>query len=416
MNIWIFNHYATSPNHVGGTRHFDLAKNLCDKGHEVTIFASSFNHFSKKEMIFDETKGNYQIEIIDGVRFIWVNTPPYLSLLGRIRNILSYTLKSYHRAKQEIENPDVVIGSSVHPLAAIVGYLISKKTNSKFYFEERDLWPQTFVDFGKLSKRNPLVIILYKIENLLYQKANRIIVLFEKAKDYVVSRGISEEKVIYLPNGVDTSNYEQLKKSQNVDKLFHELDGKFVVVYTGSHGIANHLEPVIELFSRLRYNPHLHLLMVGDGPYKKELIKMAKIEELQNITFVDPLPKSEIPYLLSKANMSIISIMDSPLYKWGFSMNKIYDYMAAGLPILMITNPRTAGSLKEVNGIYVSENLEKFERVINNYYTNTDKLKIDSQLLVKYVKDRYSWRVLANKLDSYLCKDTKDDDIDETII
>ncbi|USK49614.1 glycosyltransferase family 4 protein [Bacillus sp. CMF12] len=409
MNIWIFNHYATAPNHVGGTRHFDVAKNLCNKGHEVTIFASSFNHFSKKEMIFDETKKNYQIEMIDGVRFIWINTPSYSSFLGRVKNILSYTLKSYHRAKQEIENPDVVIGSSVHPLAAIIGYLISKKTNSKFYFEERDLWPQTFVDFGKLSKRNPLVIILYKLESLLYHKANRIIVLFEKAKDYVVSRGINEEKVIYLPNGVDTLNYEQLKKSQNVDKIFAELDGKFVVVYTGSHGIANHLKPVVELFSRLRSNPHLHLLMVGDGPYKKELMKMAKIEELQNITFLDPIPKSEIPYLLSKANMSIISIMDSPLYKWGFSMNKIYDYMAAGLPILMITNPITAGSLKEIDGIYANENLEEFERVISNYYTNPAKLKTDSQLLKKYAKDRYSWRVLSNKLNSYLCKDTKDD-------
>ncbi|MGA5690595.1 glycosyltransferase family 4 protein [Cytobacillus pseudoceanisediminis] len=418
MNIWIFNHYAAAPEHVGGTRHYDLAKQLFKKGHSVTIFASSFNHFSKEEMIFKYDKRDYQLETIDGVNFIWVNTPSYRGLLGRARNILSYTINSFQKAKRdcELEKPDLIIGSSVHPLAAFIGYLLAKKAKCSFYFEERDLWPQTFVDFGKISAKNPLAVWLYKFEKFLYEKADRIIVLFDKAQNYVQSKGTDPKKVIYLPNGVELSNYHQFKRSDSVDRIFKGIEDKFVIVYTGSHGIANHLEPVIELFSRLQDNPKLHLLMVGGGARKKELISIANEKGMTNITFADSIPKSEIPYLLNRANMSIISIMDSPLYKWGFSMNKIYDYMAAGLPIIMMASPRDGGSLMDVPGIQASNVMKENERAIRHYFNNRDKLKHDSRLLKDYVRKHYSWEVLSDKLENYIYQDIYKEEADEKII
>ncbi|EWG10015.1 glycosyltransferase family 4 protein [Cytobacillus firmus] len=418
MNIWIFNHYAAAPAHVGGTRHYDLARHLLEKGHDVTIFASSFNHFSKKEMIFKDNNSNFQLDTINGVNFIWVNTPSYRGLLGRARNILSYTIKSFQRAKRDcgMKKPDLIIGSSVHPLAAVIGYLLAKKAKCRFYFEERDLWPQTFVDFGKVSAKNPLAVGLYKFEKFLYQKADRVIVLFDKAQNYVRSKETDHNKVIYLPNGVDLSNYKKLKRSDSADRIFKSLEDKFVIVYTGSHGIANHLEPVIELFFRLQDNPRLHLLMVGDGARKKELIALANEKRMKNITFADSIPKSEIPYLLNKADMSIISIMDSPLYKWGFSMNKIYDYMAAGLPLVMIANPSNAGSLLEVPGIKASNVLEENERAISLYFNNPDTLKHDSRLLKDYVRKHYSWEVLSDKLENYIYQDVDKEEADEKII
>ncbi|MCM3403622.1 glycosyltransferase family 4 protein [Cytobacillus oceanisediminis] len=418
MNIWIFNHYAAAPEHVGGTRHYDLAKQLCKKGHSVTIFASSFNHFSKEEMVFKDGKRDYQLETIEGVNFNWVNTPPYRGILGRARNILSYTIKSFQEAKRdcEMEKPDLIIGSSVHPLAAFIGYLLAKKAKCCFYFEERDLWPQTFVDFGKISAKNPLAVGLYKFEKFLYQKADRIIVLFDKAQNYVRSKGTDHKKVICLPNGVDLSNYHQFKRSDSVDRIFKGIEDKFVVVYTGSHGIANHLEPVIELFSRLEDNPKLHLIMVGDGARKKELMSIANEKGMTNITFADSIPKSEIPYLLNRANMSIISIMDSPLYKWGFSMNKIYDYMAAGLPIIMMASPRDVGSLMDVPGIQASNVMKENERAIMHYFNNPEELKHDSRLLKDYVRKHYSWEVLSDKLENYIYQDIYKEEADEKII
>lgn len=418
MNIWIFNHYAASPLHVGGTRHYDLAKQLCKRGHNVTIFASSFNHFLKEEMIFKDNKRYFQMETINGVNFMWVNTPSYRGSLGRTRNILSYTIKCFQKAKRdcELEKPDLIIGSSVHPLAAVIGYLLAKKAKCRFYFEERDLWPQTFVDFGKVSAKNPLAVALYKLEKFLYDKADRIIVLFDKAQNYVQSKGTDHKKVICLPNGVDLTNYHQFKRSNSVDRIFKSLEDKFVIVYTGSHGIANHLEPVIELFSKLEDNPKLHLLLVGDGAKKKELMSLANEKRMKNITFADSIPKFEIPYLLQRANMSIISIMDSPLYKWGFSMNKIYDYMAAGLPVIMMADPGNEGSLMNVPGIKASNVLEENERAIRHYFNNPDKLKHDSRLLKDYVRKHYSWEVLSDKLENYIYQDVDKEEADEKII
>lgn len=409
MNIWIFNHYATTPAHVGGTRHFDLAKHLSDKGHQVTIFASSFNHFSKKEMVFHNKEKHSEIEWINGIRYVWINTPAYNKSLGRVKNILSYTLKSYKIAMAtcEEESPDIVIGSSVHPLAAIVGYLAAKKAKCKYYFEERDLWPQTFVDFGKISASNPLALVLYKLESFLYEKAERVIVLFDKAKHYVESRGVDAGKVIYLPNGVNLAKYEQLEPTLRVDEMFKGLENKFVVAYIGSHGVANHLDPVIDLFSKLREHPDIHLLLVGSGAKKQELMKRVQEEELSNVTFEDPLPKAQIPYLLSKAQMGIISILDTPLYKWGFSMNKIYDYMAAGLPIAMVANPDLAGPLRSVKGIYAQDQLEELQQVIVNTSRSAQMRREEGEFLQEYVRKHYSWEVLGDQLESVMLNDVE---------
>jgi glycosyltransferase involved in cell wall biosynthesis len=409
MNIWIFNHYATAPSHAGGTRHFDLAKHLGDIGHQVTIFASSFNHFSKKEMVFTSGKSQSHEELIEGVRFVWIKTPPYRHSFGRVRNILSYSIKSYLKAISElrVEKADLVIGSSVHPLAAIVGYFIAKKNKSKFYFEERDLWPQTFVDFGKIAANHPAAVLLYKIEKLLYKKADRIIVLFENAVKYVESKGIDRDKIICLPNGVNLGAGKSTSAivTNAIDRVLSRMDGKFTVVYTGSHGVANHLEPVIELFFLLKEHPDFHLLMVGEGAKKDSLINKARQNGMTNITFLDPVPKAAIPYLLSKADMGIISIMDSPLYKWGFSMNKLYDYMAARLPILVIANSELAGTLKDQSGIHVSADLKKMARVLQEYKSNPEKRMKAGVDMRRHVERNYSWRILAEQLNAYLAED-----------
>ncbi|OMP66635.1 glycosyltransferase family 4 protein [Domibacillus epiphyticus] len=409
MNIWIFNHYAIGPGSSGGTRHYDLSKQLIARGHKVTIFASSFNHFTREETIFSNKDGNYVLESINGVDFMWIRTPGYSNSLQRVTNILSYTIKSYSKAIKyaKIDKPDLIIGSSVHPLAALVGYYVSRNEKCLFYFEERDLWPQTFVDFGKISEKNPFAKLLYLLEKFFYKKANRIIVLFDKAKQYVVSKGIDKSKIIYLPNGVDLSNYEQKKELEEIDLMFDGLENKFVVIYLGSHGLANHLDPVIDLFENLNGCSDIHLLMVGNGNEKDRLKQIVKKKQLSNITFKDAITKNKVPSLLAKADLSIISMLDSPLYKWGFSMNKIYDYMAAGLPILMIATPSIAGDFGEIRGVTVSRNLNEIKSKIEHYMTHDIKKQEDSESLKEYVNDHYSWEKLALVLDEFIKKDAE---------
>src|SRR5690625_5285478 len=123
--------------------------------------------------------------------------------------MLNYTFKAYLSGKRNKGNPDVVIGSLAHPLAALIGYFIAKKKKALFYFEERDLWPQSLIDLGKMSKKNPAIIMLGQLEKYLYKKSTRIILLFDKAINYVESKGINRDKVVYLPNGVDFTRFEE---------------------------------------------------------------------------------------------------------------------------------------------------------------------------------------------------------------
>jgi len=410
VNIWIFNHYATAPSQVGGTRHYDLASQLVQRGHQVTIFASSFNHFSRKETQEYANGTYFKEEKLAKINYLWIKTSPYNNTLSRLRNILDYTFNAFRAARNKMtrEKPDIIIGSSVHPLAAYLGYRLAKKTQKPFYFEERDLWPQTFVDFGKLSKHNPLALILYSLEKFLYNKATRIIVLFEKATSYVASRGINPEKIIFLPNGVNLQAFRQNETKQ--DEAIWQLmqPYKYKVVYTGSHGIANHLEPLIETAHIIQQQmPDIQFILVGDGPKKKELQRRAAEYQLTNITFADPVPKEKIPYLLSLADLSFISMQKSPLYKWGFSMNKIYDYMAAGLPLMLYSSAEVVGDFKDLSGVELAESPQELAERISTVISDHKYRQDASQYLKAYVDKHFSWEKLALKLEEHMLKDYK---------
>lgn len=419
MNIWILNHYATTPEFTGGTRHYDLARELVERGHRVTIIASSFNHFSKKETV-KYAKESYLFENVNGVQFMWIKTPPYKGIAARLANMAAYTAKAlkYGRILADKEAPDIIIGSSVHPLAALAGLRIAKRCGAAFYFEERDLWPQTFIDFGKLSANSPATRLLYKLESYLYRNADRTIVLFSKAVGYATSRGVAPEKAVHLPNGVDLSRFERLEPFPEVDRLAAKLSGKFIIAYCGSHGLANHLQPMLDLAEETaKLNSSIHILSVGAGAEKPALMQEAKERGLDNITFADPLPKKSIPYLLSKVDMSYISLKNSPLYKWGFSMNKLFDYMAAGLPIVMNCPKELADEIRESGGIISSEDPRELAENIQFFHNNRDLMKDMSLSLKEYVHERHSWTRLCDVLEEKMLADCRQEmKIHETVI
>lgn len=407
LNIWIFNHYATAPSFVGGTRHYDLASELLKRGHQVTLFASSYNHFVKKETQRYETGAYLRKENINGIHFVWIKTADYHGSVRRIKNILDYTHHAYRAAKKELRTntPDIVIGSSVHPLAAYIGFIIARKARKPFYFEERDLWPQTFVDFGKLGIHNPITRMLYCFEKYLYKKAKKIIVLFDKAADYVASRGVDPNKVVYIPNGVNLDSYHAIPPDTAIGELMQPYPYK--VVYTGSHGIANHLEPLIEAAKLLKDHSDIQFVLVGNGLEKNNLITLAEDYGLHNVTFLDPIPKGKIPYLLSLADLSFISMKKSPLYKWGFSMNKLYDYMASSLPIMMYASKEVVGDFGDIDGVNLAETPEQLAQDIQaKIVSEAYKLQAGNSLK-DHVEKYYSWEKLALRLESHMLNDCK---------
>lgn len=408
MNIWIFNHYAVGPNSNGITRHFDLAKELVKLGHRVTIFASSFNHQKRLEEKEYKRKELFKKEVYNNVNFYWIKTTPYKKNdIKRIKNMLSYTVRAFFTVKKVEETPDIVIGSLMHPLAALLGYYVANKYKAKFYFEERDLWPQSLIDLGKVSPQNPLVKILSKLELFLYKKADKIIVLFDKAPNYVVSRGIDSKKVIYLPNGISLERYKSNNGNlpEELQKVFANYQDKFLIVYTGAHSLANYLEAVLDiaLMVQKRTN-NIQFLLIGDGPAKNLLIKKATMEGIKNVKFLPPVEKEYIPSLLKRADAGIIALKNLEVYKWGISLNKMYDYMAAGLPIIMFTSLKN--NVVSDNGLgIVSECKETIVNKIIELSENREMAKEIGQKGYNYVIKYHTWEELSKKLSCEMTKD-----------
>lgn len=341
-SVWILNHYAITPDMTGGTRHYDLGKQLAKRGLKVTIFASGFDHSTKKYVKMVPTE-RFRIEDYEGVRFIWLNTIPYYrNDIRRVLNMFSYGIRVLNTIKG-FDKPDVVIGSSMHPVAALAGWWLARKYEARFVFEVRDLWPQTAVDMGAIKPTSVLVRLLYAWEKFMYQRAEKIISLLPKAKEYITSRGIDPNKIVWIPNGVDLERFdnpESLDPKSEAAKAFAQYKDKFKVVYTGAHGIPNGLDIIIESAKIIEEKePNIHFILVGEGTEKERLKIKSQQLGLNNITFCASVTKSSVPTVLSLADCLVISVPNFTIYSYGISPNKFFDYLASGKPVIYAGSP-----------------------------------------------------------------------------
>lgn len=405
--LWILNHYAISPDMSGGTRHFDLARELVKKGHEVTIFASGFDHHTRQYLKIKPGE-KMRVEEYDGVRFVWVNTLPYTKNdWRRVLNMLSYGWRVL-RCSRGLPKPDAVIGSSMHPFAALAGWWLARRYKAKFIFEVRDLWPQTAVDMGAMKKNSLPAKLLYAWEKFMYNKAEKIIVLLPYAKDYVASRGINPEKVFWLPNGVNLERFEHpapLEEVLEVAEVFEQYRDKFKVVYTGAHGVPNGLDVIVEAARLIQEkSENIHFILIGEGTEKSRLKEKAQSLGLTNITFCEPIPKQAIPSALLAADCLVYSIPAFNIYRYGVSLNKSFDYLASAKPVVMAGNPQN-NIVEEANaGIAVEpENPEALAEAIVKIYELPEEKRIElGKNGRRYVEQFYDIKNLATNLESLL--------------
>lgn len=333
--VWLVNHYAASPSGTGGTRHFSLARHLADHGWYAAVIAASTELNTNRQRLVDHE--SHRFESIEGVEYLWIRAPVYQGNGGgRIKNMLAFSFRLLLPGMtRNLPTPDVVVGSSVHPFAAFSGALLASRFGVPFIFEIRDLWPQTLIDMGRIRESGLIARVLWCLEDWLCRRAARILTLMPCAADYFQSRGVSRDKVVWVSNGVEVSDYPHTAHG--------ELTNSFTLMYFGAHGQANDLDVLIDAVDLLHSKGRLAALqvrLVGDGPLKSKLQQRVGKSGLDSvIRFEPPVAKTEIPQLAAQADAFVICVKDLPrLYRFGVSMNKLFDYLAAARPVIIASN------------------------------------------------------------------------------
>ena len=335
--IWIVNHYAGSRVHGMEYRHYYLAQHFLRMGLRPVIFCAAFHHLLTK---LPETDCGE----VDGIRYVWIKTCRYeKNDVRRVVNMVEFYARLALRGLRELPRPDVVIASSPHPFVAFNGRRLARKYDAKFIFEVRDLWPLTLLELGGHSPRHPFVRTMARAERLGYERCDFTVSLLGGAKDYMVAHGLDERKFVYIPNGIDLPaprNAEELPQEHNRVVRGLKNDGKRIVLYAGSHGEGNALGNLIEAAGLLTDERSIHFLLVGQGPEKELLQQRARQAGLGNVTFLPPVAKSQMPALLHAADLGYIGLQKKPLFQYGVSPNKLFEYMSAALPVLFAIDTR----------------------------------------------------------------------------
>ncbi|MEW6600032.1 MAG: glycosyltransferase family 4 protein [Nitrospirota bacterium] len=336
MNIALINHYAGSKQHGMEYRPFYLAREWTNCGHNVCIISASFTHLRNRN---PQISGYLTEEMIEGVRYLWIRTPSYHGNgIGRFVNIISF-IKGMNKIDDSILgfSPDVVIASSTYPFDIYPAKHLQKKYLSKLVFEVHDLWPLTLIELAGMSKWHPFIVFMQQAENYAYQKADRVVSILPKAYEYMQNHGMSPEKFVYIPNGISKEEWENNNSPvpQQHSELLTRLreEKRFIIGYTGSHGLTDTLDTLIESASLLKNRP-VTFLLVGQGPEKERLGNKASKSGLENVIFLPPVQKSSIPRLLDTMDMLYVGCKKKSIYRFGVSPNKLFDYMMAGKPII----------------------------------------------------------------------------------
>jgi glycosyltransferase involved in cell wall biosynthesis len=314
----------------GGTRHYELARYLASQGHRVTIIASPISYLTGKSPSA-KTPWSQKVTDVDHVTIYRAYTVPSMhrSFALRLVSFLSFMLSSFLIGLQ-VKNVDLVWGTSPPIFQGLTAWLLARLKRVPFLFEVRDLWPAFAVAVGVL--KNPLLIRLSEwLERLLYHHADQVVVNSPGFISHVEERGAS--RVALVPNGTDPLMFNPSVDGTSFRKS-HGLEAKFVALYAGAHGLSNDLGILLETAKILRSRSDITIVLLGDGKDKPALQTQAAGESLQNVCFLDPVPKNEMPSALAAADACIAILKPIELYKTTYP-NKVFDYMAAAKPVIL---------------------------------------------------------------------------------
>ena len=402
--IWIVNYYSSPPEYVSNPRHLEFAHYLMEAGYDVTIFSSGYLPYKNIDLVPD---GKKYLETQYGeYKFVHIKVKHYVgNVLDRMFSIFQFAYR-FFKYREHFEKPDIILQNIHAPFDYPVCWC-AKKLKAKYIVEAWDLWPDSFVRFGLISKNNPIVKVAYAIERRLYEKAEKIIFSFEGGINYLkeskwtkeLGGKIDTNKIFYINNGVNLEKFHaDIEQYQLHDKDLEDTT-HFKVIYLGSVHLVNNIKQLIDAANILRTDANIKFLIYGDGSDRDYLLQYCKENKIDNVIFKEKwIPFRNVPYVLSRSSLNILNYQkDFGIY--GISSGKLFQYLASGKPLC--ANIKINYCLIEKHHLGIAKNLETPQEYADAILSIASLDKTSYNVIcnrVKEVSKEFDFKVLSDKL------------------
>lgn len=406
MRVLLLHQYFLEQDDPGGSRFNELTAQWTDQGHEVTVIAGMMHYNGHEKR--DIYKGKYFVKNQQGKVTVWrthVSESYNSGFIGRLWGYFSFVFSALWAGLFKVNGKfDIILVTSPPLFIGITGYLLSRIKRKPFVFEIRDLWPESAIDTGVVT--NKLIIKLaYALEAFIYKKAKKINVLTPAfRKTLIEKKNVPVDKIIFIPNAADFSLSDHLLDSFDVASFREERNwtDRFVVTYVGAHGVANHLDQVLETADLMR-DTNVLFVLIGQGMQKQQLKDLAASMKLDNVLFLDPVPKAEVFKYIFASDMGASVLKNVDTFKTVYS-NKTFDYMACKKPIFMAIDGVSRELVEEADaGIFVEpENARDFADKVQLYMNNPVLITRQGESGYLFAKQNFDRKILANRYIDYL--------------
>ena len=398
MKILVVYQYFLDKDESGLSRFNKMLEYWEKEGHEITVIAGDVNYTTgtKKEQYKGKLFTKQQFSKNITLYRTYVSESYNKSILGRLWGYFSFTISSSLVSLFKINKHDVVIVSSPPLFVGIPGILLKLFKRIPLVFEVRDIWPESAIDLGLLNSKL-LIKLSFLGEKLFYKFADKINVLTPAFKNYLVEKkGISEDKIMYIPNGADFDVFYPQEDSSKLETLKNPFEGKFLISYFGSHSTANKLEQLLDVAKACLQDKDIHFLLIGDGKEKVNLLKKAKKDGLSNITFLDQQPREIINDYCAISDVGVAILPKIDIFKTVYP-SKVFDYLAAGKPVILGVDGVARELIEQHKcGIYVNpEDAVKFREEIIKLKNDKILLESMSNNGIRLMKNNFDREKLA---------------------
>lgn len=375
------------------TRTYEHCQEWIKDGANVTVITCAPN-FPHGKLYAGYKNRLFQKENIDGIEVIrvWSYMSSNHGFIKRVLDYLSFSFMSFWVGL--FQKFDVIVATSPQFFTTWTGYGLSKIKRKPWIFELRDIWPESIKTVGAL-KQGYILNILEKIELFLYRDATKVVAVTDAFKTNLIGRGINRDKIEVVTNG---SNLELFSTRNKDIKLLQKLnlEDKFIVGYIGTHGLSHSLDFIVHSITKIT-DKTIHFLFIGDGAMKQTVVEIANILNLKNITFLDAIPKEEVPNYLSICDISLAPLKNEENFKTVIP-SKIFEASAMEKPTLLGVRGQAQEIIEQYNAGICFEPENEKDFIEKLMIIKDEEIYKECQKGCSALADAYDRKKLARKM------------------